>query len=209
MTGAAIGTFFGGPIGTAIGAGVGGLLGGGAELYKWATEKEVPKPPKTDLEKINNLNSSIDASLSKGQGTLSQHAIPMANPTDTEAKPIANTTTDVQPVHLRDIGQTILREKVSSGSGVGKLQSDELTRMEETAYKQVEELEQIREGINELVALMKPRGGGSSIAGSSKITPGSTKDPTRPMQSARFGLMTSGRPSGNANRAVVPIVPGG
>jgi hypothetical protein len=202
MSGAAIGTFFGGPIGTAIGAGVGGLLGGGAELYKWATEKKVPQPPKTDLEKLNNLNTSIDGSLSGSQDLLNKHAIPMANPTDVEARPITNTTTDVQPVHLRDIGQTILREKTSANSGTGKLQSDELTRMEETAYKQVEELEQIKEGINELVALMRPRGS-SSVAGASNQIAGSTKDPRRPMQSAVFGKMKFGYPSGTANKDVL------
>ncbi|MFN9978761.1 MAG: hypothetical protein ACK53Y_02545, partial [bacterium] len=64
----------------------------------------------------------------------------------------------MEPVHLRDITGTILRDR--AGTGSNKLQSDELSRMEESAYKQVEELEQIRQGIQELVSLMKPKGGG-------------------------------------------------
>jgi hypothetical protein len=201
MTGAAIGSII--PVvGTALGAGIGGLLGGGAELYKWATEKKVPETPKSDLEKLNNLNASIDGSLAGSQDLLNKHAIPMARPAEVEARPLTEGTADVQPVHLRDIGQTILREKASASSGTGKLQSDELTRMEETAYRQVEELEQIKEGINELVTLMKPRGGGG-IAGPSNQLPGSTRDPRRPMHSAVFGKMKFGYPSGTANKDVL------
>jgi phage-related protein len=194
LGGAALGTLVGGPIG--------GLIGGALGAGLFNKKQEIPKPPADSLDAINNLNTSIDGSLSGSQDLLNKHAIPMANPKDVEARPITNTTTDVQPVHLRDIGQTILREKTSANSGTGKLQSDELTRMEETAYKQVEELEQIKEGINELVALMRPRGG-SSVAGPSNQISGSTKDPRRPMQSAVFGKMKFGYPSGTANKDIL------
>jgi phage-related protein len=161
---------------------------------------QIPQPPESIFEK---LNYSIDSSLASRNLPLDGHAIPVARPSEVEAAPGVDATTNVQPVHLRDIGQTILRDKASANSGGGKLQSDELTRMEETAYKQVEELEQIREGINELVALMKPRGGGSNIAGDSNQLPGSTKDPRVPMHSAIFGKKKFGNPSGNANKAII------
>jgi len=105
----------------------------------------------------------------------------------------------VEPVHLQDITGSILREK--AGSGGSKLQSDELSRMEETAYKQVEELEQIREGINELVSLMRPRG--SVIGSSGENGPGKTKDPRRPLHAVRFGKMKYGGVGGLANRSFV------
>ena len=73
--------------------------------------------------------------------------------------------------------------------------------MEETSYRQVEELEQIKQGINELVSLMKPKGGG--VAGPSNQVAGSTRDPRRPMNSATFGKMKFGYISGTANKDVI------
>jgi hypothetical protein len=108
-------------------------------------------------------------------------------------------TADVEPVHLRDITGSILRER--AGSGGSKLQSDELTRMEETAYKQVEELEQIRQGINELVSLMRPKG--SVVGSAGEAAPGHTKDPRRPLHAVRFGKMKYGKVGGLANRGFV------
>jgi hypothetical protein len=105
----------------------------------------------------------------------------------------------VEPVHLRDITGSILRDR--AGSGGSKLQSDELTRMEETAYKQVEELEQIRQGINELVSLMRPKGAPVGSAGEAQ--PGNTKDPRRPLHAVRFGKMKYGTVGGLANRSFV------
>jgi len=48
----------------------------------------------------NNMNDKIES----GQVVVPQHYIPMVNPTDVES-PASN----VQPMHLRDVGQTILR----------------------------------------------------------------------------------------------------
>jgi hypothetical protein len=134
------------------------------------------------------------------------HSIPMVKPLETESASGLGTpdaTSNVQPVHLRDISQTILRDKVSSQPTSGKLQSDELTRMEEASNRQVSELEQIREGINELVALMKPTGKGSQMSGYSDQISGSTKDPRRPMHSATFAKMKYGKPGGNANNSII------
>ena len=105
----------------------------------------------------------------------------------------------VEPVHLRDITGSILRDR--AGSSGSKLQSDELTRMEETAYKQVEELEQIRQGINELVSLMRPKG--SPVGSAGEAQPGNTKDPRRPLHAVRFGKMKYGTVGGLANRSFV------
>ena len=73
--------------------------------------------------------------------------------------------------------------------------------MEEASYKQVNELEQIKEAMVELVALMKPRGGSSLAAGSNQ-TAGSTRDPKRPMHSAIYGRMRDGNPAANANKSI-------
>lgn len=118
------------------------------------------------------------------------------------ATPATNSTgtAEAQPVHLRDITDTILRDR--AGSGGSKLQSDELSRMEEASYTQIDKLEQIRQGINDLVSLMRPKGGG--VVGESGGMPaGHTKDPKRPMHAARYGKMKFGVPGGLANRTVV------
>jgi len=121
--------------------------------------------------------------------------------TATSAPPDADSgVAQVEPVHLKDIGGTIMRER--AGSGGNKLQSDELSRIEEISSRQVGELEQIRQGIQELVSLMKPKG--SSVVGSGgDAGPGSTKDPRRPMHAVRFGKMKYGKIGGNANRSFV------
>ena len=142
---------------------------------------------------------SIDEGLSN-LTVQQQHAIPTVRPLDME-EPEAGA--NVQPVHLRDISQTILRDKAANQPATGKLQSDELTRMEEASIRQVEELEQIKEGIHEMVALMKPTGRGSQASGYSDQIAGSTRDPRRPMHSATFGKMKYGKPGGNANSSVI------
>jgi hypothetical protein len=176
-------------------AGSDGVIEGFKELSKIGTPEFV---------------ATAEAVHKMGEGMEKMHAIPMARPlpgdATTATTPAASSLApsegipSVEPVHLRDITGTILRDR--AGTGSNKLQSDELSRMEESAYKQVEELEQIRQGIQELVSLMKPKGGG--VAGNSDpMGPGHTKDPRRPMHSARFGKMKFGVPGGLANRSVV------
>lgn len=138
--------------------------------------------------------AKIEAQTVQLSTAVGQHAIPAARPD--QGTPAAG----VEPVHLRDITGTILRDK--AGSGGNKLHSDELSRMEEASNRQVSELEQIRQGIQELVSLMKPKGGGL-VGGSGDAGPGNTKDPRRPMHAARFGKMKFGVPGGMANRSVV------
>lgn len=176
-------------------AGSDGVIEGFKELSKIGTPEFV---------------ATAEAVHKMGEGMEKMHAIPMVRPlpgdATTATTPVgaslapADGPPSVEPVHLRDITGTILRDR--AGAGSNKLQSDELSRMEESAYKQVEELEQIRQGIQELVSLMKPKGGG--LAGSSDpMGPGHTKDPRRPMHAARFGKMKFGVPGGLANRSVV------
>jgi hypothetical protein len=205
LTGAAIGSVI--PVvGTAIGAGIGGLIGGGAELYKWWTEKSPEEVAQTSLKKDSiseslsgseKLTENIKTQMESGQVIGPQHYIPMVNPTDVES-PASN----VQPMHLRDVGQTILRDRVSSSGS--KMQSDELSRMEDVNYSQLQELEQIKQGITELVALMKPTGNSSSGSSEEPIT-GSTKNLRIPRQSSKYGRIKYGKPSGNSNRDMINI----
>ncbi|NBT57201.1 hypothetical protein EBT16_00295, partial [bacterium] len=126
---------------------------------------------------------------------VGHHAVPVARPNQ------GGEVGDVQPVHLRDISDSILRDRAGS-SGTGKVQSDELSRIEDASFRQVEELEQIRQGISELVGLMKPKGSGI-IGGSGESGPGNTRDPRRPLHAAKFGKMKYGKVGGNANRSLV------
>jgi hypothetical protein len=135
--------------------------------------------------------SSIAASIPVGQ-----HAIPVARATDDDVE-----VNNVQPVHLRDITESILRDKTSAQAGANKLQSDELTRMEEVANKQVEELTQIKEGIQQVVQLLTPSSG---VAGASpEQMAGSTKDPRRPLHAIALGKMKYKGPGETANRSLV------
>ena len=154
-------------------------------------------------DKSQIIHDSIDKKLENSSNIV--HSIPTARPLEGESASGIGSEIDknVQPVHLRDISQTILREKVGSQPNSSKLQSDELTRMEEASTRQVEELEQIREGIQELVALMKPTGRGTQLSGYSDQMAGSTRDPRRPMHSATFAKMKYGKPGGNANGSII------
>lgn len=194
--GATIGTLIFPGVGTAIGGLLGGVLGGvGAGMASDVVYDKVAgtgsgatvnKAAETAAEKIGT--NSAAASTPVGQ-----HAVPALRPED-------NPVPEVQPVHLRDITDSILRDR--AGTGGHKLQSDELSRIEEASFRQVEELEHIREGIAEMVALLKPKGTGL-VGGSSEMGPGRTKDPKRPMHAAQFGKMKYGRAGGNANRSLV------
>ena len=73
-------------------------------------------------------------------------------------------------------------------------------KIEEVSYRQVDELEQIKAGIYELVSLMKPKG--SSVGGyTDEMALASTKDPRRPMHAIRLGKMKYGKVGGQANRS--------
>ena len=118
-------------------------------------------------------------------------------------EPETATPLDMQPTPLTDVGQSIVKERTSSQAGVGKLQSDELTRMEEASNKQVSELEQINQGIQELVGFMRPTGGGATESSSSNAIIGNTKDTRIPRNSPIFGTMKYGYPSGGPNRQII------
>jgi hypothetical protein len=115
------------------------------------------------------------------------------------ARPREEETADVQPVHLRDISETMLRDRASTQAGTRPLRSDELTRIQEASDMQVYELQQIREGIDSLVEYMRPSG----VLGGSDIMTGSTKDPKRPVHAALFGQRKYSEPGSTAARSLV------
>jgi hypothetical protein len=104
----------------------------------------------------------------------------------------------VQPVHLRDIADSILKDKVSGESGTSKLQSDELARMEEIANRQYAEMQQMREGIQEMVAIFKSSG----PVGSAPQESQRTKFFRNHVKPTVFGQMTDGKPGSGPNRSV-------
>ena len=136
--------------------------------------------------------SAIEQTSSYHATPVGQHAIP-AMREDEEG------VSNVQPVHLRDIADSILRDKTGGESGAGKLQSDELTRMEEVANKQYTEMQQIREGIQEMVRILKPS--------SEKVSGGVDHDPRtsfarKHVNPSIFGQMRDGKPGSGPNRSV-------
>jgi len=189
--GAAIGTMIFPGVGTAIGGLLGGVLGGvGAGMASDAVyDKVVGTGSKSPVDKAATAAAEKIGTASAATATpVGEHAIPTA-------RPARDATNNVEPVHLRDITGSILRDK--AGVGGNRLQSDELTRMEEASHQQVSELEQIRQGINELVSLMRP--GGESV-GESEYGGGGTRDSVRPAQVALYGRMKNGKMGGLANR---------
>ena len=140
------------------------------------------------LEKMQSINS-VPTSMSVSSDSTTATAVGPSGDSG---------VAQVEPVHLRDISGTILRDR--AGTGGNKLQSDELSRIEEVSYRQVDELEQIKAGIYELVSLMKPKG--SSVGGyTDEMALASTKDPRRPMHAIRLGKMKYGKVGGQANRS--------
>jgi len=137
---------------------------------------------------------SVERASASVATPVGHHAVPAARPSQGED------VGSVQPVHLRDITGSVLRDRAGT-SGTGRVQSDELSRIEQASFRQVEELEQIRQGISDMVALLKPKGG--SVGGSDETGAGGTKDPRRPLHAARFGKMKYGKVGGNANRSLV------
>lgn len=196
--GATIGTMIFPGVGTAIGGLIGGLAGGiGAGMASDALyDKVVGTGGGTPVQKAAETASAKVGEKSAQVATpVGQHAIPVAKPSDSAD------VGAVQPVHLRDITDSILRERAST-SGTGKVQSDELSRIEEASFRQVEELEQIKQGIADMVALLKPKGSGV-VGATGEMGPGRTKDPKRPLHAAQFGKMKYGKAGGNANRSLV------
>jgi hypothetical protein len=104
-------------------------------------------------------------------------------------------------MHLRDITESILRDKTSAQAGTNKLQSDELSRIEEASNQQVDELIRVRESIDKLVDLMRPKG--SVLEGGGGSGPGSTRDPKTPVHAALFGNSRYGRVGDSENRSLV------
>jgi hypothetical protein len=163
-------------------------------------------PERITIEKLNpsGLSELEEKTSARLEGLVGQiaysvghHAVPTINPTQSDSG--SNGVGGVQPIHLRDITESILREKATSEGSGNKLQSDELARMEETSEQQVDELGQIREGIFQLVSLLKPTGGTAPVGTPSQMET-STKDPRMPMHALIFGKMKGGRISKNGNR---------
>jgi hypothetical protein len=148
----------------------------------------------TSMERTSSAMDAMSAALATPVG---QHAVPVLRSEEDSAG-------DVQPVHLRDITDSILREKTSAQAGTGKLQSDELTRLEVVANQQVAELVEIKKGINKMVDLLTPTGGGAGVVGSSEAaSKGSTKDPKNPLRASRYGLMKYLTPGDIGDRIMV------
>jgi hypothetical protein len=120
---------------------------------------------------------------------VGQHAVPVMR----EDSPVAS----VQPIDpRRTYEESMLRDKAESESGSGKLQSDELARIEEVSYEQFQETHLMREGIEELVRMMKASGSVGSGVDHEKRTD-STKTHFRPN---RYGKIQDGKPGAGPNR---------
>jgi hypothetical protein len=95
----------------------------------------------------------------------------------------------------------MMRDKAGSQSEPGELPVKELTGIEEASNEQVDGLTQIKEAIDKLVDLMKPKG--SLLEGGRGTGTGSTRDPRTPVHAAIFGNSRYGRVGDSANRSLV------
>ena len=137
--------------------------------------------------------AAIDSASAYHSTPVGRHAVPVMRDENDGG------VSQVQPVHLRDIAESILKDKVGGEAGTGKLQSDELARMEEIANNQYAEMQQIREGIQEMVSLLKPSG---SVVGSGAGESPKTKFAREHVRPTVYGQMTDGKPGGGPNRSV-------
>jgi hypothetical protein len=195
--GATIGTLIFPGVGTAIGGLLGGVLGGvGAGMASDAVYDKVVGTPGSSANKAaEKASAKMESNTAAVATPVGQHAIPVVHPEQNDQ------INNVQPTHLNDISESILRDRAGSSGQTGRLQSDELSRIEEASVRQVEELEQIKQGITEMVTLLKPKG--VRVGGTDEMGAGRTKDPRRPLHAAKFGKMKYGKAGGTANRNTV------
>ena len=137
--------------------------------------------------------AAIDSASAYHATPVGQHAVPVMRGEDD------GDVSQVQPVHLRDIAESILKDKVGGEAGTGKLQSDELARMEEIANRQYAEMQQIREGIQEMVSLLRPTG---NVVGSGMDEAPKTKFAREHVRPTIYGQMIDGKPGSGPNRSV-------
>lgn len=152
----------------------------------------------TELEaKTAEMIESSTLSALNSTSAFMKHAVPTAAGEPGEGG--EDGVSQVQPVHLRDITETMMRDRASTEAGAGSRKSDELSRIDEASQRQVDELVEIREGIQELVAIFKQ----SDPVGSPAQEIGSGRVNRRPRHAASYGELKYGRPEGTANRQVI------
>jgi hypothetical protein len=169
-------------------------------------EADILKAGSGDLIPSASSASGLEDFLKKTQVGLEGKAAALTTPVGHHAVPMLRPEGEsdvgaVQPMHLRDITESILRDKTSAQAGTNKLQSDELSRIEEASNQQVDELIRVRESIDKLVDLMRPKG--SVLEGGGGSGPGSTRDPKTPVHAALFGNSRYGRVGDSENRSLV------
>jgi len=156
-------------------------------------------PSATSTSGLEDFLLKTQVGLENKAATLTtpvgHHAVPMLKP-EGESDVGA-----VQPMHLRDITNTILRDKAGSQAEAGKLPVKELAGIEDASNEQVDRLGLIKDAINKLVDLMTPKG--SSVVGDDGGKAGSTKDSMMPVHAGLFGNSRYGRVGDSANRSVV------
>lgn len=144
------------------------------------------------LSKTAEIAAAAMETASLQQATpVGQHAVPVMRDEEGAA--------DVQPVHLRDIAESILRDRAGSEAGNGKLQSDELVGIEEVSNKQYEEMRQIREGIETMIGLLRPSAG---TVGTEQGPAGKSTTTKRNVTPTVYGQLRNGQPGSGANKAV-------
>lgn len=170
-----------------------------SDLLKMAGPKDEKSNTliEAELSKATS-KKGLDETL-KGQLNIESISTPQNQPqiVSRTAEPIVQPTSPAPGA-----AQTLIREKTGAESGVAKLQSDELTRLEKTSMEQTHELELIKDGIYEMVALLKPSGS-ASLVGESRQPAASTRDFRRPAHSPIMGKIKMGLPSDGANRSIL------
>lgn len=148
------------------------------------------------LQQTMSEEAAISASMAMETASLQQ-----ATPVGQHAVPVMKEdegVSSVQPVHLRDISESILKDKVESEAGSGKIQSDELVGIEELSNMQYEEMRQIREGIETMISLLRPSG----TVGSEQESAMSGRAVRKSVNPTVYGQLRNGQPGSGANKAV-------
>jgi hypothetical protein len=146
----------------------------------------------------DKASKAAESSSIEVEQASSYHATPVGQHAIPAMREDEDNVSSVQPVHLRDISDSILRDKTGSESGNNRLQSDELTRMEEVANKQYTEMQQIKEGIQEMVKILRPS--------SEPVKSGVDDDPRtsfarKHVNPSIYGQMRDGKPGSGPNRS--------
>jgi hypothetical protein len=159
---------------------------------------------------IPNISGGAIPNLEGRAGTMATTAATNAVAASIMSVPLARQTTEtgamepqVRSAPIADAYDRIRQEQAGAEAGSPKLQSSELSAIQEASMKQVDHLAHINETLEAIKGLLTPKEGTSLSGRSPAPIKGSTTPNTTSLGSTDFGKWQFGRNAGNASNQVI------